>query len=592
MKKIKKIILTIPEEFRGKFYLILIVNFCVGILEMLTIASILPLMIALVGPQSFISENFSMLYNFFSVETKDEFALILALIMGLLATISVVFSILNIWLTNKFIFTLGAELSSKLFNYYMFLDLKSFMSEPTSELVGKILLQTQRYADGVIGSFLIIFQKISSIMILTFLLLIVNFKVTIFSLLILSLFYYFYFRNIKKKVSDLGLENTNLIQIRQKILQDNLNCAKELKIYDKENLFIDIFRKFSLKFANNVSFNRTVSSSPRYVLELVIIILALFFMIYYFNTKSGILNDIIPIATVFVFSIYKIMPSAQSIFSSLSSMNSEIHAYDKFKEDLKNFNRPRKKIMSNNPIQFENEINFKNISFNFQERDKNIQILDNVSFKIRKNEILGIFGKSGSGKTTLLNIISSLLVPEKGEVYIDDLKLDYEQYNSYKKNIAFVTQSTMVFNDTIEKNITLYDNQLNKENLDRSIKLSGLDGFVASLPDGLETKIGEKGSKISGGQLQRISIARAIYNNRKVLLLDEFTSALDPLTESKLLNYIKNLKNTTIILSTHKLELLNFCNSIIGLKEGKIVFNETVNADNQLSKTELLKAYI
>ena len=286
------------------------------------------------------------------------------------------------------------------------------------------------------------------------------------------------------------------------------------------------------------------------------------------------------------------MPSAQSIFSSLSSMNSEIHAYDKFKEDLKNFKRPRKKIMSNNPIQFENEINFKNISFNFQERDKNIQILDNVSVKIRKNEILGIFGKSGSGKTTLLNIISSLLVPEKGEVYIDDLKLDYEQYNSYKKNIAFVTQSTMVFNDTIEKNITLYDNQLNKENLDRSIKLSGLDGFVASLPDGLETQIGEKGSKISGGQLQRISIARAIYNNRKVLLLDEFTSALDPLTESKLLNYIKNLKNTTIILSTHKLELLNFCNSIIGLKEGKIVFNETVNADNQLSKTELLKAYI
>ena len=150
----------------------------------------------------------------------------------------------------------------------------------------------------------------------------------------------------------------------------------------------------------------------------------------------------------------------------------------------------------------------------------------------------------------------------------------------------------MVFNDTIEKNIALYDNQLNKEYLDRSIKLSGLDGFVASLPDGLETQIGEKGSKISGGQLQRISIARAIYNNRKVLLLDEFTSALDPLTESKLLNYIKNLKNTTIILSTHKLELLNFCNSIIGLKEGKIVFNETVNADNQLSKTELLKAYI
>ena len=313
MKKIKKIIFTIPKEFRGNFYLILIVNFCVGILEMLTIASILPLMITLVGPQSFINENLSVLHNF-SIESKNEFALILALIMGLLATISVVFSILNIWLTNKFIFTLGAELSSKLFSYYMLLDFKTFLREPTAELVGKILLQTQRYADGVIGSFLIIFQRISSIIILTFLLLIVNFKITIFAILILSLFYYFYFRNIKKKVSDLGLENTNLIQVRQKILQDNLNCAKELKIYDKESLFIEIFRKFSLKFAYNVSFNRTVSSSPRYVLELIIILMSLVFMIYYFNTKLGMLNDVVPIATVFVFSIYKIMPSAQSIF--------------------------------------------------------------------------------------------------------------------------------------------------------------------------------------------------------------------------------------------------------------------------------------
>ena len=592
MKKVKKIILTIPEEFRGKFYFILIVNFCVGILEMLTIASILPLMITLVSPQTFVNENFGMIYNFFSVESKNEFALILALIMGLLATISVVFSILNIWLTNKFIFTLGAELSSKLFNYYMLLDFKTFIKEPTSELVGKILLQTQRYADGVIGSFLIIFQRISSIMILTFLLLIVNFNITIFSLLILSLFYYFYFRNIKKKVSDLGYENTNLIQVRQKILQDNLNCAKELKIYDKENLFIDIFRKFSLKFAHNVSFNRTVSSSPRYVLELIIIIMALVFMIYYFNTKLGILNDVVPIATVFVFSIYKIMPSAQSIFSSLSSMNSEIHAYDKFKADLKNFDKPKEKIKIYNPIKFENEISFKNISFNFKDEDNNTKILDDISFKIRKNEILGIFGKSGSGKTTLLNIISSLLVPEKGDIYIDKFKLNNDQYNSYKKNIAFVTQSTMVFNDTIEKNITLYDNKPNRENLNKSINLSGLDNFIKSLPNGLETQIGEKGSKISGGQLQRISIARAIYNDRKVLLLDEFTSALDPVTETKLLNYIKNLKNTTIILSTHKLELLNFCNGIIGLKDGKIVFNEKVNFENQFSKKELWKAYL
>lgn len=592
MNRLKKIIFSIPKEFRGKFYLILIVNFCVGILEMLTIASIFPLMISLLGPQEFVNENLSILYKFISIERKSEFTLVLTLIMGLLATISVFFSILNIWLTNKFVFSLGAELSSQLFHHYMFLDYKNFTKEPTSELVGKILLQTQRYADGVVGSFLIIFQKFSSIILLMTLLLIVNFGVSIISIMILGIFYFIYFRNIKKKVSDLGLENTNLIQIRQKILQDNLNCAKELKIYDKENLFISIFRKFSLKFAYNVSFNRTVASSPRYVLELIIIVLALTFIIYYFNINSGSMNDIVPIATVFVFSIYKIIPSAQSIFSSLSSINSEFHAYDKFKDNLKSFDKIKKEFTESNSTKFENEINFQNISFDYREEDKITKILDNISFKIRKNEILGIFGKSGSGKTTLLNIISSLLAPQKGNIIIDNSIVNYEQYNNFKKNIAFVTQSTMVFNESIEKNITLFDKKPNEKNLNQSIKLSGLDSFIASLPDGLKTQIGEKGSKVSGGQLQRISIARAIYNNRSILLLDEFTSALDPITENKLLNYIKNLKNTTIILSTHKLELLNFCNSIIGLNKGKIVFNEKIDSENQFSKKELLKTYL
>ena len=160
----------------------------------------------------------------------------------------------------------------------------------------------------------------------------------------------------------------------------------------------------------------------------------------------------------------------------------------------------KNKIIKSNPIKFENEINFQNISFNFKDEENNIKILNDISFKIRKNEILGIFGKSGSGKTTLLNIISSLLEPEKGDIFIDEIKLDNKQYNSYK-NIAFVTQSTMVFNDTIEKNITLYDHEPNRENLVKSIQLSGLDGFIESLPKGLQTKIGENGSRISGGQL-------------------------------------------------------------------------------------------
>jgi len=286
------------------------------------------------------------------------------------------------------------------------------------------------------------------------------------------------------------------------------------------------------------------------------------------------------------------MPAAQSIFSSLSYMNSEIHAYDSFKNDLNTFQEPSRKSFINKNIKFQNIIEFKNLSFSFDDDNNNkTKILDDVSFKIKKNNIIGVFGKSGSGKSTLLNIISSLLYPEKGEMYVDDKKLNREDIVYFKKNIAFVTQSTMVFNDTLEKNITLYDKDIDKNQLNKSIELSGLTNFVKDLPNGLTTEIGEKGSKVSGGQLQRISIARAIYNNRKILLLDEFTSALDPVTESNLLHYIKNLKNTTIVLSTHKLEVLNFCDSVIGLKDGKLILSEEIGKNNQFSKEQFLKVY-
>ena len=141
-------------------------------------------------------------------------------------------------------------------------------------------------------------------------------------------------------------------------------------------------------------------------------------------------------------------------------------------------------------------------------------------------------------------------------MYVDDKKLNREDIVYFKKNIAFVTQSTMVFNDTLEKNITLYDKDIDKNQLNKSIELSGLTNFVKDLPNGLTTEIGEKGSKVSGGQLQRISI-----------------------------------KNTTIVLSTHKLEVLNFCDSVIGLKDGKLILSEEIGKNNQFSKEQFLKVY-
>jgi ABC-type bacteriocin/lantibiotic exporter with double-glycine peptidase domain len=146
-----------------------------------------------------------------------------------------------------------------------------------------------------------------------------------------------------------------------------------------------------------------------------------------------------------------------------------------------------------------------------------------------------------------------------------------------------------VFNDSIEKNITLFDSEINKTNLLKSLELSGLSEFISKLPNGLNTQIGEKGLNFSGGQLQRMSIARAIYRNREILLLDEATSALDLATEESIIKSIKSLKNITIVLSTHKLDLLDCCDSIIALKNRKIIFNQDVEKNQEFLNKNLLK---
>jgi ABC-type multidrug transport system fused ATPase/permease subunit len=336
MYKIREIVDSIPVEFKKKFYFVIFFNFLVGIVEMLTVASILPFMIILINPESLSYSNF---FSNTFISSSKVLAIYFALLMIFMATLSLFLSIFNIWLTNKFTFDLSAQLSSKLFTNLMFLDFSEFLKKSTSDLISKITHQVQRYADGVIGSILIIFQKMSTIIILIIFLLFINFKISLATIILIFLFYIFYFKNIKRKISNLGLENTVIIQDRQKVLQDNFSCIKELKIYNKEDLFVESFKRLSFKYAHNIANNRVFASAPRYIFELLIIILSLSMALYYFGLSAGNLTEVVPVISLFVLSVYKIIPATQSIFSCISSMKSEIHSFDTFKDDLNNFNK-------------------------------------------------------------------------------------------------------------------------------------------------------------------------------------------------------------------------------------------------------------
>ena len=198
--------------------------------------------------------------------------------------------------------------------------------------------------------------------------------------------------------------------------------------------------------------------------------------------------------------------------------------------------------------------------------------MNGVNFKIKRSDKIGIMGRSGGGKTTFLNLLTGLLLPTSGNINIDNKNINTVS-NQWKKNIGYVHQSTFLADDTILFNIAL-TNELKKKELERIweiLKIVDLDQYIKNLKLGLNTLVGERGSKISGGQCQRLGIARVLFSNPSILILDEATSALDEETQTKILKLIyKDMQKKTIITVSHRINTLKYCQKVFKLIDGKL----------------------
>jgi ABC-type bacteriocin/lantibiotic exporter with double-glycine peptidase domain len=216
-------------------------------------------------------------------------------------------------------------------------------------------------------------------------------------------------------------------------------------------------------------------------------------------------------------------------------------------------------------------LKFQDIDFSYNQSNK--LILDNLNFEIKYNTFTAIIGESGSGKTTLMHIILGLLKQSKGKIYSNGKEIELNS-EAWMNKIGYLPQSVFIADDTIKNNITLFQSNENVdfELLNLSIKLARLDNLVQSLPQGYNYNVGERGSNISGGEIQRIGIARLIYNKKSVIIFDEPTSALDSKTEIEIIETIVSLKDTcTLIIVTHNKNLLKHVDFAYELKGKKIL---------------------
>tara|TARA_E500000178_G_C16962219_1_gene726592 strand:+ start:164 stop:1546 length:1383 start_codon:yes stop_codon:yes gene_type:complete len=406
----------------------------------------------------------------------------------------------------------------------------------------------------------------------------IHFKVT--ALIVLILFIVgFLFLNFTKKINlSLGKDVHEFTQLRIKSLIEGLGGIKEILLFNKIGEFVNQFTQSNSKLTSAKKINSIIGSLPRYIIEIFLVIVLVITLLVVSQSNNLIINNL-TLLGFFSATFIRLTPSAYRIISSLqrikftqkilNSFSKNLQYFEKIKDD----NDDKKFNKNHENIQVKDKIVIKNVKFSYSSKKK---LFEDLNLEIKIGSTIGIFGESGSGKSSFVNLLTGLLKPEKGKILINNIDIFTNIY-LWRKNIGYVPQNIFLIDDTFKKNISL-DFNIQSENfkkLNECLKKSELEKFINSLPDGINTLVGERGKRISGGQLQRVGIARALYNNPEILIFDESTSALDKETEIEILKNIYKIKDKkTMIIITHKKELLKNCDKIYKLENGKFLENE------------------
>jgi ABC-type bacteriocin/lantibiotic exporter with double-glycine peptidase domain len=472
----------------------------------------------------------------------------------------------------KFTYSLLNYFSKKMYSKYINKDIL-FFSETNSSIPIRNIENVSTFTEGLnqFLFFLIDIIFLVSVLILLFYISIIN---TIFLLIAVSIALLIFRMVTKKRMTDLGVERQSFLQKKIQNIVESMSAIKEIKIFFKESFFLKKFIRSVENYSYASRIFETYQATPRLMLEVLgVFCLASILII---NTMLGYELDLV-ISTIAIFGIsaFKLLPSLSRIIAATQFfyyyypvMNTTVEELNKTHEtdNIEISDRIIKKKF-HIKFGFEKFMEIKNLNFSFGSK----KILKNINLTIKKNNIIGIVGKSGSGKSTLANLIVGILKPENGKIIFDQ-KYELQEALRLNENLfGYIPQSTFLLDDTIKNNVTFGQDE---ENFDSKLfwdclKISRIDAFVNSLPDRENALVGEKGVKISGGQAQRLGIARAMYRSPDIMILDEATSSLDLETEKDFINSINEIKGKlTLIIITHRIASLDICDKIYLIEEG------------------------
>ena len=531
-----------------------------SIVELFGISMVIPIVYTLTS-DNFYSEiiQFLEVYNIEDL-SKNQILKISLILFAIIFLIKNILLGIFYWFEGKFIYSVSEKISSKIFKKFLNKDFSYHLKENSADMMSKINIELN-YIKSFFVSLLNFISEViiffGLIIVLLFLSSEILFKVLPLFIIFFSLFYLFF----NKILGRIGEERKKNDYLKTKKIQESIGGIREIITFEKENYFSGVYDKYINKLIKVFYRYHFLSKLPRIYFEtLAIIGIASFSILVLFSSNNA--EVFIATLTIFVAISLRLLPSVNRIVNSINNFK---YCFPAFISIGKELTAKKNRIRKKNNIKNFSSLELKNIFFKFPKSNYNIFL----NLKIKSGEKIGILGESGSGKTTLIHILLGLYRPLNGDIFLNNIK---KTNTDLRGLISYVPQSVYIFDDTLIENVTLgdYNKIKDKKILNESLKYSCSDDFIKKLSQKVFSKAGESGSKLSQGQKQRIGIARALYKNSSILVLDEITSSLDGNNSKKIVNQILKIKNKTIIFSTHKPELLKKFDKVLRIKNGKL----------------------
>lgn len=558
LKNYFKQILYIIGNKTKTFSVLITLFLLISFFETLSLAIIVPYLSILLieNKEEQIDSIFYEVINKFQLH--ENIILSFGLIIILIFSCKLLISILNIFIINTIAWKEIVRIRVRLLFSFYSMNYEDYIKKNSSEYINQIALLSSIFVKNTFFPLIKMLSDFSIMVCITIFLGFLNIYVLITVLTILLIFLFTYDIFFRQKVKKYGFEMDQAQRNILKNINEMFYGFKEIKVLNKFNFFINKIILSSRKMAIRSVNIRLIADSPRFIYEFMIAILIISFVIYYSSNLQKNIILIIPTIAVFILAFLRILPMVSTMNASLTNLRSAIVATETLYKQLRlteNLNTIKNKEYAENELSFKS-LKFDNVSFGY---DKKNIILNSINFELKSGEMIGIVGGSGSGKTTFVDLLLGLLKPDEGTIYLNDKIIDFSDGHNEMADIsAYLPQVNFIFEDSITNNVSLTEDT----DADDQEKIKRILRKV-NLPFDINKKLSDRGSNLSGGQKQKISMARSFFSNRQILVMDESTNALDQKNELEILDYLNSIKKEiTIILISHNYDTLKYCDKI------------------------------